>query len=333
MTETSFFWDGEITGDAILAKYSADVYATLWQKMFTRGDSEGILNGVDNELAVSGVSVSVSIATGKALVDGSFYETDTPVSISIPTPVSDPRIDRIVLQKDWVLKTIRIARVGGTENASPTAPALTQTALTLWEIPLAQVLVTTAGVITVTNESQICQTRLAPAIGMQEIATLVGDGVSSSMNFSSIPATFKHLLLTGNFSITSPTFTGADLYLNNDTTTANYNRYQLLRFNGSVVSTGNVGTGPLVTLGGVGADRGEIENVAMPRIYFANYKNTIFYKTAILTENLIQNETINDFRVGLESGIWKNTEAIHTINLVSGAPISDETILTLYGLT
>ncbi len=97
MTETSFFWDGEITGDAVLAKYSADVYASLWQKMLTRGDNEGVLNNVDNELAVSGVSVSVSVATGKALVDGTFYESDTSVSISIPTPSSAPRIDRIVI--------------------------------------------------------------------------------------------------------------------------------------------------------------------------------------------------------------------------------------------
>lgn len=330
MTETSFFWDGEITGDAILAKYSADAYQTLWQKLFTRGDSEGILNNVLNELVVAGTSGGVSVGTGQALVDGTFYETDAAVSVTIPTPVTDPRIDRIVLRKDWILKTVVIGRLAGTENASPTAPALTQTALTLWEIPLAQALITTAGVITVTNENQICQTRLAPAIGMQEIATKVGDGVSSSINFAGIPETFKHLLLMGNLSQTSASFNAASILFNNDSTVANYNRSLLLNFSGSAVGSGNTST-PMA-LYTIGRDRDDVSRTNGIKIYFANYANTVFYKTALASENGIPNETVLDFSIQRESALWKNTNAIHTINITASDPFADETILTLYGL-
>ena len=85
-------------------------------------------------------------------------------------------------------------------------------------------------------------------------------------------------------------------------------------------------------LNAVGNDRGDTENTVGIRMYLANYKNTVFYKTAIVSENSIPNETVGDYTFGRESGLWKNTDAIHTINLNAPDPISDETILTLYGL-
>jgi len=50
--------------------------------------------------------------------------------------------------------TVRIAKINGVEGGS--APALTQTDGTKWEISLAQVSITTGGVITVTDERAYC---------------------------------------------------------------------------------------------------------------------------------------------------------------------------------
>lgn len=110
-----------------------------------------VLRGVLNELAVSGTSSPVSIASGCAWVYGAWYQNDASTTLAIPTPATNPRIDRVVLQFGSVAQTVRIARVAGTEAASPTAPALTQTATT-YQVSLAQVRITTGGVITVTDE-------------------------------------------------------------------------------------------------------------------------------------------------------------------------------------
>lgn len=333
MTERSYFWNGLVTGDAVLAPYTHNIWHDLWQIMFTRGNSEGVLSGIDNGLVVSGVSTAVSITTGAALVDGSLYESSAVENITIPTPVTDPRIDRIVLKKDWLLQTIRVSRVAGTEAASPTAPALTQTDFSLWELPLAQILIATNGVITVTDERELAKTRLAPIADIREIETLVGDGIITSLNFSSIPSTFKHLLLMGNLSMTSLSQSAIDVFLNNDTNFSNYSRSLLLRFAGTVAAGGNSGSNPMLILKAVGADRDVVQKTVGIKIYFANYKNTTFYKTALATENEIPNETVNDYLIGREGGLWMNTERIHTINLSGGDILADETILTLYGLS
>jgi hypothetical protein len=155
MTETSYPWAGEATGDA--GPYSDDQWTDLYRALFTRDrSSEGVLRPSDSEglddLEVSGVASPVDVASGEAIVDGKFYMNDDVVEVAIPTPTANPRIDRIVLRKDWTSQTVRVTRIEGTESATPSAPAITQTDGSAWDIPLAQVHITTGGVITVTDE-------------------------------------------------------------------------------------------------------------------------------------------------------------------------------------
>lgn len=151
MTQFSYPWAGEATGDA--GAYSDDQWSDAWRYIFMRDRTvEGVIRGVDNMLEVTGVTSPVSIDTGVALVDGKIYTNDASVDIAIPTPsAGNSRIDLIVLRKDWSAQTVRIARVAGTEAASPSAPSVTQTDGTLWEIKLAEVLINDSGVITITD--------------------------------------------------------------------------------------------------------------------------------------------------------------------------------------
>jgi hypothetical protein len=85
------------------------------------------------------------------------YDSDTAVSVNIPTPSSgNSRYDRIVLRRDWSVQQVRVARVSGVAAVVPVIPALTQVAGAIWEIPLATILISDAGVITITDTRDFC---------------------------------------------------------------------------------------------------------------------------------------------------------------------------------
>lgn len=160
MTERSRFWDGTSLGDATDAPYSAQEFSQVmlgmlgqgntspWQRSFVSfGQGYGV-----GSLLVTGTSSPVNIASGAACVAGLWYYLDAPTTIAVPTPAANPRRDRIVLRVDWASQTVRLARLAGSEAATPTAPALTQVLGTTWEVSLATAYITTGGVITVTDE-------------------------------------------------------------------------------------------------------------------------------------------------------------------------------------
>lgn len=148
MAETSRPWTGQILGDA--GPYTFDHWAEVWRTMLQTGSDDGVFDGLLNELEVTGVVSPVSIDTGYALNHGTWYGNDAAVTVAIPTPAGATRIDRIVLRKSWAAQTVRITRVAGTEGGG--APSLTQVDGTTWDIPLAQVSITTLAAITVTDD-------------------------------------------------------------------------------------------------------------------------------------------------------------------------------------
>ena len=147
MTEISRPWGGITLGDA--GPYSESQWHQVWRSLSGHSVNAGVLTNQLNELAVTGVATPVSVATGRAMVHGAWYQSDAVVTVAVPTPAVSTRVDLIVLQKDWITQTVRIARHAGTEGAG--APALTQSDTVLWEIPLAQASITTGGTITVTD--------------------------------------------------------------------------------------------------------------------------------------------------------------------------------------
>lgn len=151
MAESSRFWTTSGTGDGPGGGYSAANFNEFVRHAFmTDPATEGVLRGIGGNLAVTGASSPVAVASGSALVYGFFYASDASVNVTIPTPTTSTRIDRIVLRVSWAAQTVRIVRIAGTEGGG--APALTQTANTTWDIPLAQVSITTGGVITLTDQ-------------------------------------------------------------------------------------------------------------------------------------------------------------------------------------
>ncbi len=149
MAEISRPWNGIAIGDS--GPYSDDLWTDVWKTLLAPTiATEGVFFEQLNDLTLSGLPASpVTIETGRAMVDGSWYQSDSNVSKAIGSPVGNPRIDRIVLRKEWTpVQTVRITVITGTPAATPVPPAITQVDGTTWDTVLWQIFVTTGGVIT-----------------------------------------------------------------------------------------------------------------------------------------------------------------------------------------
>jgi hypothetical protein len=171
MAEWSAKWttSGAGSGDQV-AGYTQAYYKIIYEILSACLGFEGVAAGFLNELEGTVTSANtVQIDTGGALVDGHVYHNSAAEDVNIPNAsgAGNTRIDRIVLRCDWTAFTVRLHRIAGTDAGSPTAPAITQTSGTTYDILLYQALVTTAGAVTLTDE--------------RTMATLSDDSIDSDM--------------------------------------------------------------------------------------------------------------------------------------------------------
>lgn len=153
-------WSGKWTTNAAgsgdqVAGYTQAYYQILYEVLAACLGFEGVAPGYLNELegSVTGAN-TVEINTGGALVDGHVYQNGAAEEVNIPNAIGagNTRIDRIVLRCDWSAYTVRLTRIAGTDAGSPSAPAITQTSGTTYDILLYQALVNTSGDVTLTDE-------------------------------------------------------------------------------------------------------------------------------------------------------------------------------------
>lgn len=156
MAELSGHWTTTAGGTGHQqTSYTQAQLSTAYKVIAGCGNYEGVAPRLGGLLACTAQAANtVRVATGGAMVDGKWYYNDANLDVNIPSAVGagNTRIDRIVLRANWAGYKVAVTRIAGTNAASPTAPAITQTSGTTYDIPLCQVLVTTAGVVTVTDE-------------------------------------------------------------------------------------------------------------------------------------------------------------------------------------
>lgn len=151
MTERSWLWDGNSTGDASLAPYAKDAFNRWFAspQSLNSSDRVYILPGYLNDLQVEpihGTAYStVAVQTGVAIFNNYIYYNTEPLYISI-TPLSTEnyyRFDRLVLRLDRSSQTIKAALLTGVESSTypPALPDLTQSTTGIYEIEIARVLV------------------------------------------------------------------------------------------------------------------------------------------------------------------------------------------------
>lgn len=152
MTESSFPWDGTITGHAAVGAYTAPYCAkevVLAQTRMgndisvpgTRGGS--VILGYGDGLLVrqtSPASNQVIVPSGSATVGGIHYYNDSNILLTIsPNPSGNPRIDRVVLRANWATQTVEAMVIEGSPASNPTTPSLTQDWGVIWDCALAQI--------------------------------------------------------------------------------------------------------------------------------------------------------------------------------------------------
>ena len=176
---------------------------------------------------------------------------------------------------------------------------------------------------------------VTPATNSYEsIATVtVGGGGSSSISFTSIPSTFKHLQIRA---ITKSTNTDADsqgLLANfNSDSGSNYS-YHRLTGNGSAASAGAGTSQTAITVGGILRSSANASMFSTFVMDILDYQNTSKNKT---TRQLLGWDTNNTTTgsAGLWSGAWYSTSAINQIvfTIASSEQFATNTHFALYGI-
>ena len=161
--------------------------------------------------------------------------------------------------------------------------------------------------------------------------TTVGAGGASSITFSSIPSGYKHLqvrIIARDDRATTGDY--AALQFNNDTG-ANYAEHSLYG-NGTSASAAATASGTYMGINRFAGGSAGANTFGVSIIDILDYANTNKYKT---TRNLGGYDNNGDGRVGIDSGLWMNTNAITSIKLSAQAGSSNFTqysSFALYGI-
>lgn len=186
MAELSGHWTTTAGGTGHQqTSYTQAQLSTAYKVIAGCAGFEGVAPGYLNSLACTANGANtVAVNTGGAMVDGKWYYNDANLDVNIPSAVGagNTRIDRIVLRANWAGYEVAVTRIAGTNATSPTAPAITQTSGTTYDILLCRVLVTTAGVVTVTDE------RVWALPGAQAALSVLGRASNSAGKVASIAA-------------------------------------------------------------------------------------------------------------------------------------------------
>jgi hypothetical protein len=150
MADISGFWTtGGTSGDQQVS-YTQAQWSTASKILSACIGFEGVASNYLNELACTYTGANtVAMNTGGALVDGKWYLNDASQNITIPSAsAGTTRVDRIVLRASWAGYTVAPTVITGTVSA----PAITQTSGTTYDILMYRASVTDAGVVTLTDE-------------------------------------------------------------------------------------------------------------------------------------------------------------------------------------
>jgi len=185
--------------------------------------------------------------------------------------------------------------------------------------------------------SSITKSKIATG-SFYSIATVTGTGSSSTITFSSIPSTYKHLQIraiarqvSGGYSSQSPT-----IRFNGDTTAGNYNGHQLFGYNSGgsnfVAATANGANLPRFVQGSAVASSSMYGAVIVDII---DYASTSKYKTMrAFGGNDTNGDASGTNQIELGSALWMSTSAISSITITEKNAQSFTTASTfaLYGI-
>ena len=172
----------------------------------------------------------------------------------------------------------------------------------------------------------------AATASYESIATYtVGAGGVSSIDFTSIPSTYKHLQVRVLTRGTS-TVNAVCMRFNTDTTTANYNGH-ILYGDGSSAAATNPGTNPYMQIGSMPTSSAGANIFGASVMDILDYTSTNKYKTV---RSLAGYDLNGSGYMVLWSGVWmKSPETITTVTLLPNAAtgnFAQYSSFALYGI-
>lgn len=166
----------------------------------------------------------------------------------------------------------------------------------------------------------------------ESIATVtVGAGGQSSITFSSIPSTYKHLQIRGLGRVTgSTTDSNLSLTFNSDTS-SNYSHHYIFGNGGGAAAGGGSSSSFEIAMRVPGANSTSgVFGVGV--IDILDYADTNKYKTARSLNGHDQNDVATGY-VFFTSGSWRNTAAVTSIVLTpQSGNIAQYSSFALYGI-
>lgn len=151
MVQSSLPWGGTTVGDA--GPYSDDQFSDMFRKLFADSRaSQGVLRGGLNEFVTTITPGSgVSVASGRAMVDGKLFESTAAQALALTQPGGGINHYLLVARKDFTNQTVRLTLVGPDAGATPAA---VQSDGTTWDLPLYQCNRDNGGNITIADVRQ-----------------------------------------------------------------------------------------------------------------------------------------------------------------------------------
>ena len=159
MAQHSGFFNALESGGVYDRKYNADDYTSNMAAII----STGVRRSGDDDLKVTASGLTVTVAVGRAWIDGRWFYNDTALAITTVTPPVGTltRVDGVYLQanSNVAVRNIQLVYKTGTPTANPTAPACTRQD-GVYEIQLASITVApNATSVTVTDtrgDTSVC---------------------------------------------------------------------------------------------------------------------------------------------------------------------------------
>jgi hypothetical protein len=169
----------------------------------------------------------------------------------------------------------------------------------------------------------------------ESIATqTVGGGGASSITFSSIPSTYKHLQIRGIGKTNRPTYSNDNIKMQfNGDTSSSYYSHQLVG-DGSTAYTNSYGWTAMYYGGNVGGALIS-NNFGAAIIDILDYASTNKFKVSRTLAGFDNNNNGTDKGViALNSGHWRSTSAITSVTLSAseGTGLQQYTTFALYGI-
>ena len=160
---------------------------------------------------------------------------------------------------------------------------------------------------------------MADTVTYTPIATNTLSSSAASVTFSSIPGTYKDLVL-----VVAGTANGSSAYLrfNSDTGT-NYSFTRLYANNANAAGSYSGSTQSSMEVGGIFL----YQSNAILSIM--NYANTTTYKTVVGRSNATQSGAAN---YGASVGLWRSTSAITSVTYMADVSMDIGSTFTLYGI-